>query len=138
MLWEWIGISEWKLYSLPVAWIQSKKVSVICKKCGRHSFSSNYQKLCICLKGFYRKSKEELDPKDPCRSVKIKNIRIEKLSTSECGVKWNHLPNDLTVRKIYYRILLVNFDTKNIIAQYFTSSNVFILKDLLPNTIYTV
>ena len=115
-----------------------KKVSVICKKCGRHSFSSNDQKHCTCLKGFYRKSKEELDPKAPCRSIKIKNIQIKKLSSSECGVKWNLLPNDLTVGKIYYRILLVNFDTKNIIAQYFASSNVFILKNLLPNTIYTV
>ena len=115
-----------------------KKDSVICEKCGRHSFSSNGQKHCICLKGFYRKSKEELDPKAPCHSVEIKNIRIEKLSTNECGVKWNNLPNDLTVGKIYYRVLLVNFKIKNTIAQYFTSSNICMLNNLLPNTIYTV
>ena len=117
---------------------KEKKDSAICEKCGRHSFSSNSQKRCICLKGFYRKSKEELDPKAPCHSVEIKNVRVEKLSTNECGVKWNHLPNDLTVGKIYYRVLLVNFKTKNVIAKYFTSNNIFILHNLLPNTIYTV
>ena len=117
---------------------KEKKDSVTCEKCGRHSFSSNGQKHCICTKGFYRKSKEELDPKAPCHSVEIKYIRIKKLSTNECGVKWNHLPNDLTVGEIYYRVLLVNFKTKNVIAKYFTSNNIFILHNLLPNTIYTV